>query len=48
MKTKTTFFHCGEQLQKTLQEELNEIKSVVEHIEWFPSFQYKENGNTLY
>ncbi len=35
MKTKTTFFHSGEQLQKTLQNEINEIRSVVERIEWF-------------
>jgi hypothetical protein len=46
MKTTKTFFHCGEQLQKTLQEEISEIESVVERIEWFPSYQYKVNGNT--
>jgi hypothetical protein len=38
MKTKTTFFHWGDHLQKTLSTEIDEIESVVEHIEWFPSF----------
>jgi hypothetical protein len=46
MKNKTTFFHCGEQLQKTLVREINEVKSTISQIQWVPSFQYGENGNT--
>jgi hypothetical protein len=46
MKTKTTFFHCGEQLQKTLEKEITDVESVVSKVEWSPSFQYIENGKT--
>lgn len=46
MKAKTTFFHCGEQLQKTLAREITDVKSVVSKVEWIPSFQYNENENT--
>ena len=45
MKTKKTFFHCGEQLQKTLTREINDVQSVVNQVQWAPSFQYSENGN---
>ena len=46
MKTKTTSFHCGKQLQRTLTREINEVESVVSQVQWAPSFQYSENGNT--
>jgi len=46
MKTKTKFFHCGEQLQKTLGREIKEVESVVSQVQWVPSFKYNENGST--
>jgi hypothetical protein len=47
MKTRTAIFHCGEQLQKTLATEINEIETVVNQIQWASSFQFIENGNTF-
>ena len=46
MKIKTKYFHCGEQLQKTLAKEINDVESVVNQVQWAPSFQYCENGKT--
>lgn len=46
MKTKTTFFHCGEQLQKTLAEEIKEVHSAIREVQWVPSFQYNKNDST--
>lgn len=46
MKAKTKYFHCGEQLQKTLAREINEVEAVISKVQWFPSVQYNENGNT--
>lgn len=46
MKTRTTFFHCGNQLQKTLSQEIVEVQQVIDQIKWSPSFQYAENGKT--
>jgi len=46
MKAKKKFFHCGDQLQQTLINEINEIESVISIVKWSSSFQYKENGNT--
>jgi hypothetical protein len=47
MKTREAFFHCGEVLQKNLAREINDIASIVNKVQWTPSFQYKENGNTF-
>lgn len=46
MKTRIKYFHCGEQLQKTLAREINEVELVISKVQWLPSFQYSENGNT--
>lgn len=46
MKTKTKYFHCGEQLQKTLATEIKEVELVVSQVQWVRAFQYSENGNT--
>ena len=46
MQTITTYYHCGEQLQKTLASEIYDVESVVSAVQWVPSFQYKENGNS--
>ncbi len=42
----TTYFHCGDQLKKTLEAEINDVASVVKKVQWAPSFRYNENGNT--
>ena len=47
MKAITAYFHCGDQLKKTLDQEINEIESVVSQVQWSSSFQYEENGKTL-
>ncbi|OGN97534.1 MAG: hypothetical protein A2Z71_10490 [Chloroflexi bacterium RBG_13_50_21] len=47
MKTCTAFFHCGEQLIKTLAIELDEIKRIVEIIPWSPTFKYHDKGNSF-
>jgi hypothetical protein len=46
VKHKTIYFHCGDQLQKTLEKEINEVISVVNHVEWLPSFQHSEDVKT--
>jgi hypothetical protein len=46
MKAKMTFFHCVDQLQKTLINEINEIESVVNMVQWTCSFQHKEKNDT--
>lgn len=46
MKTQKTFFHCGEQLQRTLGSEISDVESVVSQVQWIPSFVYIQNGKT--
>jgi hypothetical protein len=46
MKSETAFFHYGEQLQKTLVKEINEVEFVISQVKWLHSFQYSENGKT--
>jgi hypothetical protein len=45
MKSEKAFFHCGDQLQKTLANEIIEIESVVSKVQWTPTFKYKENDD---
>jgi hypothetical protein len=44
MKTTQTFFHCGDQLRRTLADEIREIDSVLCNIQWAASFQIEQNG----
>ncbi|HOX41588.1 MAG TPA: BglII/BstYI family type II restriction endonuclease, partial [bacterium] len=46
MKTVTTYFHCGDQLKKTLEAEINEVVSTAQKIQWAPLFQYNKSGKT--
>lgn len=43
MKTEKTFFHCGDQLQKTLEEGIKEVESVISGVQWSPAFKYRDN-----
>ncbi len=43
MKAKITFFHCGDQLRKTLAKEISEVEEVINKVLWAPSFEYEEN-----
>jgi len=43
MKIQTKFFHCGQQLQKTLAREIDEIFQVADTVRWTPSFKFTEN-----
>lgn len=40
VKAETTFFHCGEQLLKTLAPEISEIRAAVDAIQWAEDFAY--------
>jgi hypothetical protein len=44
MKAQTSYFHCGDQLKKTLDKEIREVESVVSTIQWADSLQYTCNG----
>ena len=46
MKSETSYFHCGDQLRRTLASEIQEIQSVVSSIQWLDSFQYSVHGTT--
>jgi hypothetical protein len=41
MKTETTYFHCGDQLKKTLAVEIEEVLSAVTAVKWSDSFVYE-------
>lgn len=43
MKAQISYFHCGDQLKKTLSREIGEVESVVEAIAWAESYKYAEN-----
>jgi hypothetical protein len=45
MKTKKSFFHCGDQLRKTLLNEITEVEAVIDAIKWEPSFQHQGNDS---
>ena len=44
MKTEIAYFHCGDQLRKTLASEIGEVESVVAAIKWVESFRYSDSG----
>lgn len=44
MKSEITYFHCGDQLKKTLSSEIMEVESVVTAVKWADSFQYSDNN----
>jgi len=44
MKTTQAFFHCGDQLRRTLADEISEIQSVLCNVQWASSFQIERNG----
>ncbi len=46
MKSETVFYHCGDQLKRTLSSEIEEVESIVRSVHWTPSFHYAENGIT--
>ncbi len=46
MKREISYFHCGDQLKKTLGREIDEVESVVAHIAWAASFCHREEGTT--
>ena len=46
MRFDVKYFHCGDQLLKTLSDEIDEVKVVVNSVEWVEQFSYTENGNT--
>jgi len=45
MKADTAYFHCGDQLRKTLAVEIGEAMSVVAAIKWADAFQYSYNSS---
>jgi len=47
MKSQITFFHCGEQLKRTLSLEIDEINSIVQSINWSPAFSFESLKSIL-
>jgi hypothetical protein len=45
MKADIAYFHCGDQLRKTLAVEIGEAMSIVAAIKWADAFQYSESGS---
>ena len=45
MKADTAYFHCGDQLRKTLAVEIDEALSVIAAIRWVDAFHYSDNGS---
>jgi hypothetical protein len=43
VKAEIAYFHCGDQLRKTLAVEIGEVQSIVATINWAKSFQYSDN-----
>lgn len=46
MKSKTEYFHCGDQLKKTLSKEIGEVEASVAAIEWSADFVFSGNGKS--
>ena len=42
MKYELTYFHCGDQLRRTLAAEIAEVESVVASVQWDQEFHYGE------
>jgi hypothetical protein len=47
MKTKSAYFHCGDQLRKTLLNEIGEIEHALDWVKWLPSFQHLGKDSAL-
>jgi hypothetical protein len=47
VKAEITFFHCGDQLRKTLAEEIGEVETIIADITWSELFEYS-NAKTVY
>jgi hypothetical protein len=39
-----TYFHCGDQLRKTLAVEIGEVETIVANIKWAKAFNYSHNN----
>jgi len=46
MKSKATFFHCGDQLRGMLAGEISDIESVLRQVQWSSSFHIEKNGDS--
>jgi len=46
MQFQTAYFHCGEYLTQTLAAEINEVKAVIDVIEWAPSFRHSRHAGS--
>jgi hypothetical protein len=44
MKAETTFFHCGEQLRRTLLVEIDEVRAAVDSVKWAGSFAHEADA----
>ena len=44
MKAEIAYFHCGDQLRKTLAVEIGEVQSLVATLDWAKSFQYSDSS----
>jgi hypothetical protein len=40
MEFKKTYFHCGKNLLKSLQENINQIENIIHKLVWSPSFEF--------
>ena len=47
VKSEVAFFHCGDQLKKTLAVEISEVEAIVAAVEWAASYRYVDNS-TVY
>lgn len=46
MQTRTTYFHCGDQLITTLATGIEEVNQAVAAVQWKPDFSFSEDGKT--
>jgi hypothetical protein len=44
VKAEIAYFHCGDQLRKTLAVEIGEVQSIVATLDWAKSFQYSDSS----
>ena len=46
MKAEFSYFHCGDQLKRTLATEIKEVESAIASVQWMPTFTLSDNGTT--
>ena len=46
MKAETSYFHCGDQLRKTLAIEITEVEQIVGSILWDKTYTYSDSGGS--